>query len=274
MTWLKIPWVPEDIFFLLILRHETTMRRKAPREKNNLWSQELRVSFRREVPREKNNLGSQELQVSFPCNFRIICLIKPVWSWCACLFSLALTAEIWSYETLPLRCMKMNCVKAYLERKKVLFKNKIVTNSFPKKYTSSCKYIKRTEVSWEVHTLHVFRSHHDKKDFQSATLLLLYQVKLNIARQNGYANKTSFCCIYLENKPRHKLSGIRKKEKTFCTQGTICENAELSPARQSKAGNHHIHSKCVFLVFKIQTKLLPRATLIQLSDVGLNYFEV
>ena len=50
--------------------------------------------------------------------------------------------------------------------------------------------------------------------------------------------------------------------------------AELSPARQSIAGNHHIHLKVRPLVGKIQAKLLPRATLIQLSDVRLNYFEV
>ena len=55
------------------------------------------------TPREKNNLWSQELRVSFPCNFRIIYLIKPVWSWCACLFSLTLTAEIWSCVTLRWR---------------------------------------------------------------------------------------------------------------------------------------------------------------------------
>ena len=110
---------------------------------------------------------------------------------------------------------KKNCAKAYLERK-VLLKIKLSQILFQKKYTSSCKYIKRTKVSWEVHTLYVFRSKQDKKDFRSATLVLLYQVKLDIARQNGYANKTSFCCIYLENKLRHELSGIRKKGKTFC----------------------------------------------------------
>ena len=271
MTWLKIPWVPEDIFFLLILSREATTRRKVLREKNNLWSQELWVSFRREVPREKNNLRSQELQVSFPCNFRIISNRFGVdvhvcfhWRW-----------QLRFDHTRLYLCdaWKKNCAKAYLERK-VLLKIKLSQILFQKKYTSSCKYIKRTEVSCEVHTLYVFRSQQDKKDLRSATLILLYQVKLNIARQNGYANKTSFCCIYLENKPCHDLSGTRKKGKTFCTQGTICENAELSPARQSKAGNHHIHSKYVLLVGKIQTKLLPRATLIQLLDVGLNYFEV
>ena len=80
------------------------------------------------TPREKNNLWSQELRVSFPCNFRIIYLIKPVWSWCACLFSLTLTAEIWSCVTL---CDegKKNCTKAYLGKESAI---KIVTNSFPK----------------------------------------------------------------------------------------------------------------------------------------------
>ena len=113
MTWLKIPCVPEDIFFLLILRHEATMRRKAMREKNNLWSQELRVSFRREVPREKNNLRSQELQVSFPCNFRIISNRFGVdvhvcfhWRW-----------QLRFDHTRLYLCdaWKENCAKAYLE---------------------------------------------------------------------------------------------------------------------------------------------------------------
>ena len=57
-------------------------------------------------------------------------LIKKVWSLCACLFSLTLTAEIWSYMTLRLICYawKRNCEKAYLKRKVLL---KILTNSFP-----------------------------------------------------------------------------------------------------------------------------------------------
>ena len=50
---------------------------------------------------------------------------------------------------------------------------------------------------------------------------------------------------FLANKPRHELLGIWKKRKTFCTRGTIRENEELSPARQSIAGKHHIHSKYV-----------------------------
>ena len=210
---LKYP-VFQKIFFSYwywgIKRQRSAKRWK---KKNNLWSQELRVSFRREVPREKHNLRSQELQVSFPCNFRIISNRFGVdvhvcfhWRW----------QLRFDHTRLYLRdAWKKNCAKAYLERK-VLLKIKLSQILFQKKYTSSCKYIKRTKVSWEVHTLYVFRSKQDKKDFRSATLVLLYQVKLNIARQNGCANKTSFCCIYLENKLRHELSGIRKKGKTFC----------------------------------------------------------
>ena len=134
------PWVAEDLFLLTIL----IVRGQA-------------ASTRREAPTEKNNLWSQELRVAFLCNFRIIYLIKPVWSWCACLFSLTLTAGIWSYVTLRLRCIK--------------------------------------------------------KELRESLL--------------------------------RKESAIRKKVKTFCTKGTIRENAELSPARQSIAGNHHIHSKYV-----------------------------
>ena len=39
-----VPWVPEDIFVLSILMvrgEAASTRREAPREKNNLWSQEL-----------------------------------------------------------------------------------------------------------------------------------------------------------------------------------------------------------------------------------------
>ena len=85
-------------------------------------------------------------------------------------------ADSWDYfdhTRLYLRdAWKKNCAKAYLERK-VLLKIKLSQILFQKKYTSSCKYIKRTKVSWEVHTLYVFRSKQDKKDFRSATLVLL-----------------------------------------------------------------------------------------------------
>ena len=150
---------------------------------------------------------------------------------------------------------------------------KIVTNSFPKTYTSSFKYMKRTEVSWGEYTVYFFRSQKDKENFRFATLVLLYKVKLNIARQNDYAKQNIILLHFLANKPRHELSGIRKKRKTFCTQGTVRENAELNPARQHSRKSSHSF-KVRPLVGKIQTKLLPRATLIQLSDVRSTYYEV
>ena len=242
-SWVTLPWVPEDIFFLSIL----IVRGEA-------------ASTRREALREKKTSGHRSYQSHFHAIFRIIYLIKPVWRWWTCLFSLTLTAEIWSYVTLH-DSWKKNCAKAYLERK-VLFQ---------KIHTSSFKYMKRTEVSWEVHTLYVFWSQQDKKNFRSATPVLLYQVKLNIARQNGYAKHVLY---FLANKPRRKLSGITKKRKTFCIQGTIRENAEpeTSKTNHSRKSSHSF--KVRSLVGKIHTKLLPRATLIQLSNVRLNYFEV
>ena len=129
-----------------------------------------------------------------------------------------------------LRCMKKEMRKSWHRKESAI---KIVTNSFPKKYTSSFKYMKRTEVSWGVHTLYVFRSQQDKKNFQSMTLVLLCQVKLNIARPNGYAKQNIFLLHFLTNKLRPELSGSRKKRKTFCTQGTINDNAELR-AQQDK----------------------------------------
>ena len=87
---------------------------------------------------KKNNLWSQELRVSFPCNIRIIYLIKPVWSWCACLFSLTLTAEIWSYVTLRLRC------RIGLRESSLCYGAlKVVTNSFPKNTLQVPSILKR-----------------------------------------------------------------------------------------------------------------------------------
>ena len=45
-----------------------------------------------------------------------------------------------------------------------------------------------------------------KKKFRSATLLLLYQIKLNITRQNGYAKQNIILLHFLGNKPRRFLS--------------------------------------------------------------------
>ena len=49
------------------------------------------------------------------------------------------------------------------------------------------------------------------------------EVKLNIARKNGYAKQNIILLHFLANKPHGELSGITKK-KTFCTQGTVREN--------------------------------------------------
>ena len=99
---------------------------------------------------KKNNLWSQELRVSFPCNIRIIYFIKPVWSWCACLFSLTLTAEIWSYVTLY-DALKKNCAKAYLEK---CYKN--CNKFFSKKCTLQVSSIWKGQKSAEKYTLCMF----------------------------------------------------------------------------------------------------------------------
>ena len=46
-------------------------------------------------------MHTQSLQVSFSCNFRMIFLVKPVWSWFARLFSLTLQLEIIQTKLLP-----------------------------------------------------------------------------------------------------------------------------------------------------------------------------
>ena len=115
--------------------------------------------------------------------------------------------------------------------------------------------MKRTEVSWEVHTLYVFRSQQDKKNSRSPTLVLLYQVKLNIARQNGYANQNIILLHFLANKPRRELSGIRKKKKNPGCYPRECRT-EPSKTKHSKKSSHSF--KVRPLVGKIQTKLLRR----------------
>ena len=113
------------------------------------WS---RVNKARSAERKKY-LWSQELRVSFPCNFRIIYLIKPVWSWCAWFFSLTLAVEIWSYVTLRLRCMKKEL------RENLLGKESAIKNChklFSKKNTQA--YRKDRSQLRSTHTLYVFRS--------------------------------------------------------------------------------------------------------------------
>ena len=83
----------------------------------------------------------------------------------------------------------LQCMEKELHES-LLWKETAIKNChklFSQKYTSSFKYINRTGVSWEVPTLYVFRSQRDKKNFWSGTLVLLYPVKLIIAKQNGHA---------------------------------------------------------------------------------------
>ena len=46
-----------------------------------------------------------------------------------------------------------------------------------------------------------------------------YQVRLNIARQNGYAKQNIILQHFLANKPRRELSGIWKKKKKLLHSG-------------------------------------------------------
>ena len=132
---------------------------------------------------EKKNFWSPELRVSFPCNLRITYHNKPVWSWCAYLFSLTLTAEVYFIVrgALHLRCMKKELHESSL-RKESAIKN--CHKFFPKKYALSFKYIKRTEVSWEVWEVHtlwlaVFRSQQDNKNFRPCPRHLYYCTRSN-----------------------------------------------------------------------------------------------
>ena len=123
----------------------------------------------------------------------------------------------------------------------------------------------------------------EKNNFQSVTLELLYQVKLNIARQNGYTKQNINLLHFLA-----KL--INCEEKTFCTHARVLSvriqhhghhannTAEPACCRTETSKTKHSRKHITFIQStsfgsKIQTKLLPRATLIQLSDVCLNHFE-
>ena len=197
------------------------------------WS---RVNKARSAERKKY-LWSQELRVSFPCNFRIIYLIKPVWSWCAWFFSLTLAVEIWSYVTLRLRCMKKEL------RENLLGKESAIKNCHKLFSKKIHKHIERTEVSCEVHTLCMFlevKAQQDKKNFRSATLVLLYQVKLNIARQNSYAKQKIILLHFLANKSPRELSEIRKKKKNLFHPGYYPWECRTEPSKtkHSRKSSH------------------------------------
>ena len=125
----------------------------------------------------------------------------------------------------------------------------------------------------------------DKKNFRFATLALLHQVKLNIARQNDYTKQNINVLHFLANKPSHELSGVRKKrKKPFALRvlsvriqhhGLSCEQHCRTKPKMTKHSRKSSHSFKVHpLIGKIQSKLFPLATLIQLSGVRMNYFEV
>ena len=87
---------------------------------------------------------------------------------------------------------------------------------------------------------------------------------------------------FLANKPRRKLSGTRKNRKIFLhplyylwefnIMDIMQTRTELSKTKHSRKSSYSF--KVRPLVGKIQTKFLPRATLIHFSDVRINYFEV
>ena len=167
MTWLKIPWVPEDIFFLPILRCEVL------REKITSGHRRHKSHFGVKCREKKITSGHR----SYESHFHVILGSYISSNW----FGVDVHVCFhWRWQ-LRFDCTRLcicdawkkNCAISSLLRKESAIKNKIVTNSFPKKIlTSSFKYIKRTEVSWEVHTLYVFRSQQDKKNFRSATLCI------------------------------------------------------------------------------------------------------
>ena len=160
-------------------------------------------------------------------------------------FSLTLTAEIWSSTWLCVcDAWEKNCEKAYLGRKVLL---KIVTNSFPKKICFKFQVYKkdRSQVR-STHSVYMFLE--VKRIKRISGLRHLYyctrsEVKLNIARQNGYAKQNIILLHFLANKPHGELSGITKKKNLLYPGYSPWESTSwMSPARQSIAANPHIHS--------------------------------
>ena len=104
---------------------------------------------------------------------------------------------------------------------------KIVTNSFPKQICFKFQVYKKDRSQLRsTHSVYMFIE--VKRIKRISGLRHLYyctrsEVKLNIARQNGYAKQNIILLHFLANKPHGELSGITKK-KTFCTQGTVREN--------------------------------------------------
>ena len=113
------PCVPEDFFLSILMvrgEAESTRRASAERKKNNLWSQELLVSF----PCNFKDHISHQTGLELMCMF---VFIDTDWD---------LRFESDRRVALHLLCMKKELresAKAQYERKLLL---KIVTNSFPK----------------------------------------------------------------------------------------------------------------------------------------------
>ena len=212
-----LPWVPEDVFFLSILmvRGEAASTRR--REKKKTSGHRSYESHFQAI------LGSYISSNRFGANVHVF-------------FSLTLTAEIWSSTWLCVcDAWEKNCEKAYLKRKVLL---KIVTNSFPKKICFKLQVYKKDRSQLRsTHSVYMFLE--VKRINRISGLRHLYyctrsEVKLNIARQNGYAKQNIILLHFLANKPHGELSGITKK-KTFCTQGTVRENQHHGWAQQDKA---------------------------------------
>ena len=98
-------------------------------------------------------------------------------------------------------------------------------------------------------------------------------------------NKTSLCCIFQQiNRAVNYQELGKKRKKPFAQRKGISENStswtsckqhcrtEPSMTKHSRKSSHSF--KVRPLVGKIQSKLLPRATLIQLLGVCVNYFKV
>ena len=140
---IKIPWVTEDIFFFSIYWSFAAKPRQRGAKR---WEKKITSGHRSYESHFHAILGSyiSSNRLELMCMFVFI------------------NSDSWDLIVRDsLRCRKKELPESLLRKESANHKN--CHKFFSKKYTSSLKYMKRTEFSWEVHTLYVFRSKHIKR---------------------------------------------------------------------------------------------------------------
>ena len=155
-------------------------------------------------------------------------------------------ADSWDliqYVTLCLRCMKKELRESILRKESAIkncykFFSKNICFKF-QVYKKDRSQLRSTHSVWFLEVKRIKRI----SGLRNLYYCTRSEVKLNIARQNGYAKQNIILLHFLANKPHGELSGITKKKNLLHTGYCPWESTSwMSPARQSIAANHHIHS--------------------------------